>query len=682
MVRRASARIKLGYASIDKSGELILEPSPPPHSNRPQLGSPGRAGRAWLWLLPWATAAFFMAFIAALLLILYRHDAELQKSQLLRDIQGVEVNLTRELLDDQQFLEELARELLENGMREDAFRAATEDYQRRRASILAVIWNAPDGSSRWVTPPRRTSGEILRERPATAELERMLRLTNAMGRSTYTTAYRDYEGRLLIEFHAPLLKGENSLGTLSITYNLQSLAQQLVPPALSERYRLEFSEAGTDPAPAGLAPWLGEERLVQSIPVTLPWREVRLLATSYRSESILAKHALGAVILLLGALVAVGLVIMRRQIRQRLEADTALLAAHEQFITVLDALDVAVYVADLKTGELLYANDQTHRLFGERLANIGDIESAMDPQPVDAFPAAALQPAGAAVPPVLKGEFPAQDNRWYLVRAKAVHWVDGRIVRLHSAGDISDRKHAEETARHQQRKLEQTARLLTVGEMASTLAHEINQPLSAINNYHMGCVRRIRDGQWDAQELAETLQKASVQAERAGKVVQRVRDFLRNREPNRAAVAVNDLVREACRLVEDDADKAGIALHLNLDQHLPPVLADRIMVEQVLLNLLRNGMEAMAADGERALSVESRLTPEGAVEVAVSDQGHGISPAVEAELFAPFFTTKTQGLGMGLNICRSIIEMHEGKLWFTRNVAAGTTFRFTLPIAQ
>ncbi|MDX2217758.1 MAG: ATP-binding protein [Burkholderiales bacterium] len=642
----------------------------------------GRGGRAWLWLLPWATAALFLAFVIALLWILYRHDAELQRSQLLRDIQGVEVNLTRELLDDQKFLDGLARELLEAGMPADTFRASTEDYHRRRPAILAITWNATDGNSRWVTPARRSAGDIVRERPATAELERMLRLTHAMGRPTYTTAYRDYEGRLLIEYHTPLVKGDESLGTLSLTYNLKALAQQLVPTSLSERYRLEFSEAGAEPTSSGLAPWLGEERLAQSIPVTLPWREVRLLATSYRSESILAKHAPGAVILMLGLLVAFGLVFMRRQIGRRLEADAALLAAHEQFITVLDSLDVAVYVADLDSGELLYANDQSHRLFGEGLTNIRDLEAGMDPRPVDTFTAAALQPAESSTPPVLKGEFACGDHRWFLVRAKVARWVDGRLVRLHSAGDISDRKQAEETARHQQRKLEQTARLLTVGEMASTLAHEINQPLSAISNYHMGCVRRIRDGQWNADELAATLEKASVQAERAGKVVQRVRDFLRNREPNRAAVAVNDLVREACRLVEDDADKAGIALHLQLGQQLPPVMADRIMVEQVLLNLLRNGMESMPAEGARALSVASRLTPEGAVEVSVADQGHGIGHAVEAELFAPFFTTKAEGLGMGLNICRSIIEMHEGKLWFTRNDTTGTTFRFTLPIAQ
>lgn len=641
-----------------------------------------RLGRFWLLALPWATAALFLAFIAALLWILYRHDAELQRSQLLSAIQGVEVNLTRELLDDQKFLDELARELLDNGMQENTFRASAEDYQRRRPAIEFILWNTAEGSTPWVAPQRRSSRELLRERPSTAELERMQRLTFAMGRATYTNAYRDYDRRLLIEYHTPLIKGDRSLGTLSITYNLQALAQDLIPSGLAERYKLEFSEAGeAGRAPLSL-PWLGDERLTQSIPVTLPWREVRLLATSWRGESSLAKHALAATSLLLGLLVAMGLIFIRRQLRQRLEADAALRAEHERFITVLDTVDVAVYVADLKTGEVLYANDQSHRLFGESVANIREIEEDMDPRPTEAFPAEALKPDGQSEQPVLKGEFMTRGGRWFLIRAKLIQWVDGRIVRLHSAGEITDRKQAEDIARHQQRKLEQTARLLTVGEMASTLAHEINQPLSAITNYQMGCVHRIRSGQWDAQELAATLEKASAQAERAGKVVQRVRDFLRNREANRSPADVNEMIQEACRLVEDEAEKAGIAIEQSLAANLPPVLADRIMVEQVLLNLLRNGMEAMYETRERRLMLSSFATHDGRVEIAVQDVGHGIPPSVESELFAPFFTTKTQGMGMGLNICRSIIEMHDGRLWFTRDAAVGTTFRFTLPVAQ
>ncbi|MBL8518592.1 MAG: PAS domain S-box protein [Betaproteobacteria bacterium] len=638
--------------------------------------------RVWHAALPWATAALFLAFIAALLWILYRHDTELQRSQLLSAIQGVEINLTRELLDDQKFLDELARELSESGMSEATFRAAAEDYQRRRPAILAIVWNTPGGETAWVTPARRPLREVLRERPATAELERMQRLTHAMGRATYTTVYRDLERGLLIEYHTPVVRSGVGQGTLSITYHLQGLAQQLAPPSVGERYRLEFSEAGqAEPAPFSL-PWLGDERLTQSIPVTLPWREVRLLATSFQVESSLAKYALGSVSLLLGLLVTVGLVFIRRQIRQRLEADAALRAEHERFITVLDAVDVAVYVADVESGELLYANEACLKLFGPAIANIRDVEADMSPAPVEAFPVAMLQPSAKGVAPVQKGEFQTRAGRWFLVRAKLVRWVDGRIARLHSAGDITDRKQAEDIARHQQKKLEQTSRLLTVGEMASTLAHEINQPLSAISNYQMGCVARLRSGHWDANELAETLEKASAQTERAGKVVQRVRDFLKNREASRSPVAVNDLVQEACRLVADEAEKAGIALEPELDSALPPVLADRIMVEQVLLNLLKNAMESMPAGGNQRLTVTTSRAADATVEVAVSDQGHGISADVEAELFAPFFTTKTEGLGMGLNICRSIIEMHEGRLWFTRNAAAGTTFRFTLPIAQ
>jgi C4-dicarboxylate-specific signal transduction histidine kinase len=270
------------------------------------------------------------------------------------------------------------------------------------------------------------------------------------------------------------------------------------------------------------------------------------------------------------------------------------------------------------------------------------------------------------------------------LRAKVIRWVDGRNVLLHMASDITDRKHADLVNRQQQEKLELTSRLLTVGEMASTLAHEINQPLAAIANYNMGCVRRIRSGQWNAEELAGTLEKSTVQAERAGRVVQRVRDFLKNREPNRAPLSTGELIEGVVKLVELEAETAGIELRVNVEPGLPPVLADLVMCEQLLLNLLKNAMEAMQeTESTKELWISGTRGPDDAVEIAVMDRGPGISPEIEAELFAPFFTTKPQGMGIGLNICRSIVELHEGRLWFTRNSGGpGITFRFTLPVAQ
>jgi len=160
-----------------------------------------------------------------------------------------------------------------------------------------------------------------------------------------------------------------------------------------------------------------------------------------------------------------------------------------------------------------------------------------------------------------------------------------------------------------------------------------------------------------------------------------VRDFVRKREPNRAGVNVNEIIEEVAKLVEIEAEKEGVRIRLELDEYLPRVLADRIMIEQVVLNLVKNGIEAMRDTdiASRLLTIVTRAADSGGVEIAVTDRGHGIARDVEESLFSPFFTTKAQGMGMGLNICRSIVEFHDGRLWFSPNQAGGSVFRFTLP---
>jgi C4-dicarboxylate-specific signal transduction histidine kinase len=361
-------------------------------------------------------------------------------------------------------------------------------------------------------------------------------------------------------------------------------------------------------------------------------------------------------------------------------------ASHERFETVTEALDAAVYVADLKSNEVLFANETCRQFFPSANAgsDVASIESGFDDAPSKIFDAISLIDANGKYLGVQKDEFfHRASNRWYLLRAKCIQWVDGRVARMHMASDITDRKQSDETNRQQQEKLLLTSRLLTVGEMASTLAHEINQPLAAIASYNQGCVRRLRSGQWDAEEIATTLEKASAQAERAGQVIQRVREFLRNREPTRTAHDVNDVMSGVAKLVELEAEQAQVELKLKLHADLRPVLMDRIMVEQVVLNLVKNAIEAMKNTDQisRSLTMTTLPSSDDVVEVSVTDQGHGITAESEAELFKPFFTTKPEGMGIGLNICRSIVELHEGRLWFSRNVGAGSTFRFTLPVA-
>jgi two-component system sensor histidine kinase DctS len=254
--------------------------------------------------------------------------------------------------------------------------------------------------------------------------------------------------------------------------------------------------------------------------------------------------------------------------------------------------------------------------------------------------------------------------------------------------DITDRKRAEELARQQQEKLETSARLATMGEISSMLAHELNQPLAAISSYTAGALNvlaRSGDGAGDGGMLRRALEQANTQARRAGQIIRSVHEFVKKREPRRETVAVPQVIDGIRALVDLQARQSYVTLVVQVPPELPPVLADRVLLEQVLLNLTRNAIEAMQdVDRERrVLRIEAAHDADaGQVSVSVVDNGHGIPPDVAERLFSPFFSTKAEGMGMGLSICRTAIEFHGGTLTHADNPGGGTVFTFTLQQAQ
>jgi signal transduction histidine kinase len=331
--------------------------------------------------------------------------------------------------------------------------------------------------------------------------------------------------------------------------------------------------------------------------------------------------------------------------------------ADERFATVLEGLNAAVYVSDPNSGELLYANEQCRRTFAA--------ESELP-----------ALPRGSQ-----EGEVHDKSRgRWYLVHSRPVRWIDGRVVPLQLATDITERRRAEALFRQQQEKMQITARFVTAGEMATTLAHELNQPLAALSNYSRGCVLRMRSGTWNEAELLDALEKGAAQAERASKVIQRVRAFAGRHEPNLVACDINEIVGGVSSMIGVEARQNGVSLELDLSNMIPYVQADPLLMEQVILNLTRNALEAMedTAPDERRLTICSRPNAENTIEVAVVDRGRGIDPQLEANLFTPFFSTKSHGMGLGLHICRSIVEAHGGHVWVSRNPEHGVTFHFSL----
>ena len=234
-------------------------------------------------------------------------------------------------------------------------------------------------------------------------------------------------------------------------------------------------------------------------------------------------------------------------------------------------------------------------------------------------------------------------------------------------------------------RLEQTSRLISMGEMATGLAHELNQPLAAITNYCMGCVRRLEQGTSNHVALLLAMRKAAEQATRASRIIARLRRFLRRAEPAMEPQSLTEIVEETASIAEIEARRAGVTLVVDAPADLPAVPIDRVMIEQVVLNLLRNAVEAMVDQppARRRLVVEVRLAESGdRLETAVVDFGPGIAEAAGDKVFEPFYTTKSEGMGVGLAICRSIVEFHGGRLWTTANPVGGAIFRFTLPLER
>ncbi len=376
-------------------------------------------------------------------------------------------------------------------------------------------------------------------------------------------------------------------------------------------------------------------------------------------------------------------------------------AAHERFTTVLEGLDAAVSVVSVQQQALLFANRSYRLWFGgnpqahllltgdeKHSENWSDLEDMVDNY--GGLPTQEITDAGGEIREVFMDDI----QKWFDVRARYIQWTDGRLAQMLIATDITERRQAEAAAARQAEKAQFTSRLITMGEMASTVAHELNQPLAAISNYCSGMISRIRSGAIDNDGLVEALEKTSRQAQRAGQVIHRIRQFVKRSEPQRQESRVRDITDAVVDLASFEMKRRRVTLNAVVAQRLPTISADPILIEQVLLNLLKNAAEAIdnasMPQSRRVIDLRVGLKQsEGqgmVVEFAVADGGPGMDETALGKLFEAFSSTKADGLGIGLSLCRSIIESHRGRIHaeniYNQGVVSGCLFTFTLPIEE
>jgi two-component system sensor kinase FixL len=261
--------------------------------------------------------------------------------------------------------------------------------------------------------------------------------------------------------------------------------------------------------------------------------------------------------------------------------------------------------------------------------------------------------------------------------------VNGRRVFTGFIRDLTERQLTQNRMQELQAELLHVSRLSDVGQMASALAHELNQPLAAIVNYVQATRRMLQTSATPpSPRILETMDKAVTQAARAGEIIQHLRSFIRKGETERSIEDLSKMVEEATALGLVGAKESGIKVHIDLSPEALPVFIDKVQVQQVVFNLIRNSVEAVLESDLRELTVTTRRAEGGMAMAAVSDSGPGLAQSVVEQLFQPFVTTKEKGMGLGLSICRSIIEAHGGRLWATQNPARGVTFQFSIPMAD
>jgi two-component system sensor histidine kinase DctS len=642
----------------------------------------------WRWLLPLLLVLLFLAVLLWLPWQSRQMESTERQEQLIADTLWVEQSLRFELERNEELLRTLQSDIMD-GLAPAQVQPRLDQIRKTAHEVLQIAWADPRGALlAWSGQARPTHGRLELAAPSRAAFEHAAR--SARGR--YSEPYRDNGGQALLDYHLPVFSGGQLKGHLVVSIGLAVLLDETVPWWFAKDNEISLLDRDDSPLAQRRAGGAGRSVYTHKRALELPGASLRLYTNSVKSEPTLLPNLLvGSVIALALGLLA-SLVALWRHIARRLAAEGALRQQMAFRTAMENSLVTGLRARDME-GRVTYVNPAFCQIVGlppEELVGKAPPMPYWAPEAMAEYQrrfAAVL--AGKATPhfetifqrsdgqriPVLIYEAPLRD-----AEGRQTGWM-GSIL------DISDRKRAEDLARQQQEKLQLSARLATMGEISSMLAHELNQPLAAISSYTTGALNLIdraaeNGGAVDTGLLRGALQQASRQAQRAGQIIRSVHEFVKKREPERQPVPIAQLVEGIRALIELQARKHYVAIHTQIPD-LPPVSADRMMLEQVLLNLTRNAIEAMedVAPERRILRVEARLLDDrDQVEVAVIDRGHGIAADVAERLFSPFFSTKAEGMGMGLSVCRTAIEFHGGTLTYRPNPEGGTIFAFTLPL--
>ena len=516
--------------------------------------------------------------------------------------------------------------------------------------------------------------------------------------SSYFVPQSDGLGLEVMELCLPLVTAGQITGYAVATYSLGEILAGLVGPQLTRSQEVSFTEAdGTRLAMHGSAR-RGTRVFTSQQLLDLPGNTMVLRMDSWRGAPDIFPNVLTALVTAMSIALVTVLVMLGRDMRRRLRAEHDLADALAFRKAMEDSLVTGLRARDLQ-GRITYVNPAFCDMVGfapDELLGHATPAPYWPPELAHEYEKRQeVRLTGQHAPPRegFESVFMRKDGSRFpvlIIEAPLINALGLQTGWMSAFLDLSEQRRIEELSRASQERLQATARLATVGEMASLLSHELNQPLAAISSYATGSLNMLRDGPDALADIELAMRRIAEQAERAGKVIKSVHDFVRRRDQEREPVTPQALLDAIMPLVSLQSRKLGMRVQVKLQDGLPQLLCDRTMVEQVLLNLARNAMQAMDQAGisDPSLLIQARHAgggerhtgPKAWVEFSVADCGPGIPEAVAQQLFTPFYTTKAEGMGLGLSLCRTVVEQHGGFLGFEPNRPQGTIFRFTLPV--
>ena len=639
----------------------------------------------WYLTMPKVAVGLLLVLLIALLWLLRQNELDDQRSTLIADVLWLEQSFRFHLDGNADQLQQLALDLPSVADGNKLFQTRIRHLLKNNPELTQIVWQ--DHEARTLNAlPNSISARQAQEPFGDTAAERAFEVASKLGKPVYTEPFLTGQ-TAQFELYIPVFQGTRLRGMVVGVYSLNSLFQQVIPWWFAEKYRVSvLDDNGTVLASKSKVDTTSTA-ISYEVPLEPPGHGLMLEATAYRVAGNFAQTIIAAVIVLLAGAVLWSLWAIRGLIQRRLVAEQALRSEHAFRKAMEDSLTVGMRARDLE-GRVTYANPAFCQMVG---FSVAELVGAMPPMPY--WAPEEMEKTQVLHNAVMEGKAPREgfeirfkrkdgsrfDALVYeapLIDADGVHkgWMASIV-------DVTARKHAEELARQQQEKLQLTSRLVTMGEMASTLAHELNQPLAAITSYNTGCLNKLESGTFTRDELSGALTRLGVQAQRAGRIIRRVHDFVRKSEPKLAPCDLAEVIDDSIGFIEAAARKRQVRIVREIQGMRPELMADQVMLEQVLLNLMRNAIDAMQDSPPERRRLTIKLAQiERHMEIRVIDLGQGISAEVQEKLFTPFFSTKPEGMGMGLNICRSIIEFHQGRLWLEANPEGGCIFVITLPI--